>query len=222
MLSIKSVHTLTVVILEPLSTTDESTLFRTMAPPCNVCCPLPTSVAASSSLTVLVPRGDPSPAAPESRSAHVQAELHSPLGCLACFGRSHCTATARSGGPAAFSVLLGRTNRFLRRTSRLSSAQWRQHVMYVSLLPTSVATSSCLTVLVPRGDPSPTAPESQSAHAASPRLSVLDVGRGEGRRSCILLLDALPASVGRIVLPLPDPVAPLRYRSCLAATTPPL
>ena len=81
--------------------------------------------------------------------------------------------------------------------------------MYVSLLPTSVDTSSCLTVLVPRGDPSPTAPESRLAHAASPRLVVLDVGRGEGRRSCILLLDALPASVGRIVLPLPDPVAPL-------------
>ena len=33
------VHTLAVVILEPLSTTDESTLFRTMAPPCNVCFP---------------------------------------------------------------------------------------------------------------------------------------------------------------------------------------
>ena len=122
------VHTLAVVILEPLSTTDELTLFRTMAPPCNVCCPL----------------------------------------------------------------------------------------------PTSVATSSCLTVLVPRGDPSPTAPESRSAHAASPRLVVLDVGRGEGRRSCILLLDALPASVGHIILPLPDPVAPLRSRSCSAATTPPL
>ena len=122
------VQTLAVVILEPLSTTDESTLFRTMAPPCNVCFP----------------------------PSHV-----------------------------------------------------------------SVATSSCLTVLVPRGDPSSTAPESRSVHAASPRLVVLDVGWGEGRRSCILLLDALPASVGRIVLPLPDPVAPLRSWSCSAATTPP-
>ena len=117
------VHTLAVVILELLSTTDQSTLFRTMTPPCNVCCPLPTSVAASSSLTVLVPRGDPSPAAPESRSAHVQAELHSPLGCLACFGRSYCTTAARSGGPAAFSVLLGRNH-----TSLMTVPARRLHV----------------------------------------------------------------------------------------------
>ena len=122
------VHTLAVVILEPLSTTDESTLFRTMAPPCNVCFP----------------------------PSHVCCHLLM-FDCSCPKGRS------QSDGAR------------------------------VTIGACGITKASC-------------------------------VGRwpGEGRRSCILLLDALPASVGCIVLSLPDPVAPLRSRSCSAATTPPL
>ena len=114
------VHTLAVVILEPLSTTDESTLFRTMAPPCNVCCPLPTSVAPSSSSTrsqsdgaqVTIGACGINEATCVGRwPGRREAEMHSPLGCLACFGRSNCTAAARSNNsPTAFSALLGRNH----------------------------------------------------------------------------------------------------------------
>ena len=139
------------VILEPLSTTDESTLFRKMAPPCNVCCPLPTSVAPSSSLTrsqsdgaqVTIGACGITEATCVGRwPGQRAAEMHSPLGCLACFGRSNCTAAARSNNsPTAFSVLPVRRCPSHDRRMRHHKASW----------------------------------------------------------SCILLLDALPASVGRIL-----------------------
>ena len=164
------------VILEPLSTTDESTLFRKMAPPCNVCCPLPTSVAPSSSLTrsqsdgaqVTIGACGITEATCVGRwPGQRAAEMHSPLGCLACFGRSNCTAAARSNNsPTSFSVLPVRRRPSHDRRMRHHKASW----------------------------------------------------------SCILLLDALCLACfgwSYIVLPLPDPVAPLRFRSCSAATTPP-
>ena len=104
------------VILEPLSTTDKSTLFGKMAPPCNVCCPFPTSVALSSSLMrsqsngaqVTIGACGINEATCVGRwPGRREDEMHSPLGCLACFGRSNCTAAARSkNSPTAFSALL--------------------------------------------------------------------------------------------------------------------
>ena len=132
------VHTLAVVILEPLSTTDESTLFRTMAPPCNVCfppshvcchllmfdCSCPKGRSQSDGARVTIGACGITKASCVGRwLGRRAAELHSPLGCLACFGRSYCTTAARSGGPAAFSVLLGRNH-----TSLMTVPARRLHV----------------------------------------------------------------------------------------------
>ena len=103
-------------------------------------------------------------------------------------------------------------NRFLRRTSRLSSAQWRHHVM---LLPPSHV---CCRLL--KFDCSCPEGQSQSGGARVTisacnitKLVVLELHSTLGCLTCF----------GRpyIVLPLPDPVAPLRSRSYSAATTPP-
>ena len=110
------VHTLGVVILEPLSTTDESTLFRTMAPPCNVCFP-PSHVCCHLLMfDCSCPKGRS-----QSDGARVTigacgitrlvgAAFYSWMPCLLRSVALYYNTAARSGGPAAFSVLLGRNH----------------------------------------------------------------------------------------------------------------